>query len=278
MMKTGPTLGRWILPPIPVAAGAVALLIFNVWLLVLAAFEMPYALDWAIIERAARLAGDPDLYAPHGTWTFVWSPVAAYVLQLITPLGLTLWRILTVVWALAMPTWRLRLLVLVSGPFWLDFATGNIVTLIFLSAAWSLRGSRIATAGFLVLAVLIPRPLMVPIVLWLLWHRPEWRVPFSALVVVHAALVLTTGLGPEWISTTLAVGPEIQTTSWNLSPTRWLGWWWLLLGVPLAAWFTWKGRLGIAGLVASPYIWPYYLLFALQDVSRSPASPKQDGT
>jgi hypothetical protein len=252
-----------------VAGGALAVLIVNAWLLLMAFREMPNAFDWAIIERAARLAGEPELYAPRGTWTFVWSPVAAHVLQLIVPIGLTLWRILTVACALAMPTWHSRLLVLASGPFWLDFATGNIITLILVSAVWALRGSNIATGGFFLATVLIPRPLMMPLAIWLLWYRPNWRLPFAAMVIAHLALVLATGLGQEWVSTILAASPAIQGTTWNLSPTRWFGLWWLVVGVPLAAWLMWKGRLGLAGLAVSPHIWPYYLLFALPDVNRA---------
>lgn len=265
----GPTLGRWSLPPLRIAALVVAVAIVNGWLLVLAVLEMPKALDWAIIQRAGRLAGDPELYAPRGTWTFVWSPVAAHVLEWVTPIGLTAWRTLTLASALAMPSWRLRVLVLTSGPFWLDFATGNLLTLISLTAVWALRGSHLAIGSYFMVALLIPRPLMVPIGLWLLWRHGRWRLPFAALFVGHAALVVVTGLGPDWVAAILAASPEIQGTSWNLSPTRWVGLWWLVLGFPLAAWLFAKGRLGLAGLAMSPHIWPYYLLFVLPAVNQA---------
>ncbi len=261
--RTSLVLMGWELPPLRIAAIVVAVAVVNTWLCVMAISEMNKALDWGIMQRAALLAGDRALYAPRGTWTYVWSPVAAYPLQLLVPIGLAVWRILTLGFALAMPTWRLRLLVLISGPFWIDIATGNILTLILLMAVWALRGSKLATVSFFVIALLIPRPLLAPIVVWLLWRRPEWRLPFAVLFGIHAVLVWMSGLGPEWISTTLAVGPEIQANTWNMGPTRWLGWWWMLLGVPLAVWLTWRGRLGWAGLVGSPYIWPYYLMFAL---------------
>ena len=269
LSRDGPTVGRWRLPPLRVAGVVVAVGLVNGWLLILAVLEMPKALDWAIIQRAARLAGDPELYAPRGTWTFVWSPVAAHVLQWLEPIGLAAWRILTLAWALAMPSWRLRLLVLASGPFWLDFATGNLLTLIFLSAVWALRGSNLAIGGYLVATLLIPRPLMVPIALGLLWRHRTWRLPFAAMFIGHAALVVGTGLGPEWVATVLSASPEIQATTWNLSPTRWFGMWWLALGVPLGAWLFLKGRLGLSGLAISPHIWPYYLLFVLPDVNQA---------
>ncbi len=225
--------------------------------------------DFEVLQRAAEEAGTTALYSRRGSHTFVWSPVAAYPLQLIAPLGLHLWRLVLVAAALAMPTWTLRVMVLVSWPFWTDVASGNIVTLIFLSAVWAWRGSRAGTATFFVLAVLVPRPLLAPMALWILWKRPEWRVPFTVLFLVHAALVAWTGLGPTWISTLLAVGPELQSAALNLSPTRFVGYWWMLLGVPLGGWLLYRGRVGWAGLAISPYVWFYYLYWALPEVNRS---------
>lgn len=43
---------------------------------------------------------------------------------------------------------------------------------------------------------------------------------------------------------------------------------WVPIGLALAAWLTWKGRLGYASLAASPYWLPYYLLFALLELVR----------
>jgi hypothetical protein len=49
----------------------------------------------------------------------------------------------------------------------------------------------------------------------------------------------------------------------NVGPSRWLGAWWLLAGIPLAAWLTWRGRVGLASLAVSPYLLPYYLMFGV---------------
>lgn len=257
---------------LPIAFALAIALIVNARLLLFSAFTFPEAVDWWIIDRAVGLAGDPELYAPRGSYTFVWSPVAPYALQLITPFGLAVWRVVTVICAFAMPTWPSRLLLVVSGPFWFDFANGNITTFTLLLAAWSLRGSRLATAGFIVVALLIPRPLFVPLLLWLLWKRPAWRLPFVALFVVHGGLVLTTGLGETWWTTVMSVTPGIQDGGLNLGPTRWVGLWWFVVGIPLAVWLTYRGRVGLAGLALSPYIWPYYLMFAVPDANR-PAPP-----
>jgi hypothetical protein len=230
--------------------------------------ETPRATDWHIMERAAALAGNPMMYAPAGASTFVWSPVAAYPLQLVEPLGVWGWRAVLVAAALAMPTWRLRLLVLVSWPFWTDWANGNLLTLVFLAAVYAWRGSRLGTPAFFALCLLIPRPLLAPMALWIVWKRPEWRWPVFGMTVAHAALVLWTGLGPEWIGTILHVGPELIDSTYNRSPTRELGYLWLLVGVPLGAWLFWRGRPGWAGLAISPYVWAYYLFWLLPEVNR----------
>jgi hypothetical protein len=259
-------ISRHRLPPLHVAGLRMSLAIANVWFLSWTVAEMVLtysAADWSVIARAARLAGTPELYELSGTSTFMWSPLAAYLMQLIVPLGLTAWRLVHFAWALAMPTWRLRLLVLVSWPFWLDVSTGNFLTLIFLTAVWALRGSRLGTFAFFALALLIPRPLLVPLGLWILWRRPEWRIPVAVMVVGNGALVLASGLGATWLMSVLAVSSELQSFLFHVSPSRWIGNAWLLVGLPLGAWLPSKGRIGRSGLALSPYVWPYYLFFGL---------------
>jgi hypothetical protein len=230
--------------------------------------ETPRASDWGIMERAARLAGTAELYDPAGMATYVWSPVAAFALQAIQPLGVWLWRAILVAAALALPSWRLRLIVLISWPFWADWAHGNLVTLIFLAAVYAWRGSRGGTAAFFLFAMLIPRPLLAPMALWIVWNRPEWRVPFGAMFAVHGFLVLWTGLGSDWVMTLLHVGPELVDSLYNRSPTREIGYWWMLVGIPLGASLFWRGRVGWAGLAISPYVWSYYLFWALPELNR----------
>lgn len=226
--------------------------------------------DWDVMVRGAELAGQPELYADRYTSTFIWSPLAAYVLQLIAPLGLWGWRAILFVSALAMPTWTLRLLVLGSWPFWFDVGTGNIVTIILLAAAWAVRGSQVGTFAFLNLALLRPMPLLLPLVLWILWKRPEWRLPAVGLVAVHAVLILASGLAVEWVTALVSL-PGFQDSPWNWGPTQIFGWWWMLAGIPLGAWLFLKGRPGWAGLAISPYIWGYYGLFALLPTPRPEA-------
>lgn len=228
--------------------------------------------DWAVLEYAAREAGTPALYAERGsggTATFVWSPVAAHLLQLLTPVGMYVWMAASFAAAFAMPTWRLRLIVLVSWPFWSDVMTGNLLTVIFLSAVWALRGSTVGTLTFFAFSLLIPRPLLLPTVLWILWRRTEWRWRFAAMFAVHTLAVWWTGLGPTWIETVLTTGPGLQELVINLGPTRFLGYWWMVVGVPLGAWLFWRGHVGWAGLAISNYVWVYYLYFMLPDANNA---------
>lgn len=229
--------------------------------------EGSLARDWRVLERAAATAGTAALYQYDAQTTYVWSPVAAYPLKLLVPLGVTLGRALLIGAALALPTWRLRAFVLVSIPFWADISTGNVTILVFVASIWALRGSRIGTLAFFALALLIPRPLLVPTALWILWKRPAWRLPVAIMFVAHAALVWWTGLGVTWAETAIRIGPELLPNLSNLSPSRFVGLWWLVLGIPLGAWFFFRGRLGWAGLAVSPYIWPYYLYWLLPEAN-----------
>jgi hypothetical protein len=226
------------------------------------------ATDWRIMQRAAQLAGSPELYELRGIDTFVWSPVSAYALKVLEPLWFEAWQLVIVMAALAMPTWRLRLLVLASWPFWQDWIFGNLLTLIFLASVYAWRGSRVGTVAFLAFALLIPRPLLIPMLVWILWKRPEWRWPFVAIFVLHALLVLWSGLGAEWIATLAHVGPGLMDMEINRGPSRILGYWWFVIGAPLGAWLFWRGRVGWAGLAISPYVWSYYLFWLLPEVNQ----------
>jgi hypothetical protein len=130
------------------------------------------------------------------------------------------------------------------------------------TAVLAIRGNAPATALFLALTVLVPRPLMLPLAVWLLCHRPAWRVPFVAFFVVHAAVVVVSGYGFAWIAALFTVGPEL-TSDFNFGPSAFIGVLWIPIGVVLAAWLTARGRLGLASLSISPYWLPYYFLMLL---------------
>jgi hypothetical protein len=227
------------------------------------------AVDWEqYVEAARRLRTGGDLYEIAHDYVSRYSPLFAAFFGLIAPIGLVAWRLLHVVAALALPSWPMRLIVLVSWPFWYDVQTGNLLTFVFLAAAWAVRGNRLAIGIYLLLVILGPRPLMLPVAAWLLWQRPEWRWPFAAALVAHAAAVFGLGWAEGWIGSLVAATDDASLPS-NVGPSRFLGTIpWLVVGLPLAAWLTWRGRVGWASLAASPYWFPYYLLFAALEADR----------
>lgn len=251
-------------PPLHVAAIATALIVANVWFLTWTLAEMlltDSAADWHQLVAAGQHGIGPGLY----NLTYRWSPLMAPVLAGIAPMGLLAWRVLHVVAALALPTWPMRLLVLASWPFWFDVSLGNVMVFVLLAAAWALRGHRIAGMAFLALTLLIPRPLMLPVAAWLLWRQPSLRIPAAVMAVALAVATLATGLAGAWLGTLAGSTSEIEWM-FNVGPSRWLGAWWLLAGIPLAAWLTVKGRVGLASLAVSPYLLPYYLMFGFLHV------------
>jgi uncharacterized membrane protein len=256
---------------IAIAAGLLALVVLNALLvanqlsIILAGYP---GADFVDYQLAAKRVWEGGLYANDGGFPFRYSPVAAY---LFAPLGLLsplIWRALHVVAAAAMPTWPMRLLLLAAWPFAFDLQLGNVMTFVLLAAAWALRGNRIAALVFMAFCLLFPRPLMLPIAAWLLWRQPWLRWPAAALFIVHAGLVLASGLTGAWIGRLLSSTGEIGSV-FNIGPPAVVGPWWLLLGIPLGAWLLWRGRVGLAGLAISPYLLPYYLMVALLDLPSS---------
>ncbi len=54
---------------------------------------------------------------------------------------------------------------------------------------------------------------------------------------------------------------------YNFGPSAWIGLAWVPIGLALAAWLTWRGRLGFASVAASPYWFGYYLLMLFLEIS-----------
>jgi hypothetical protein len=223
--------------------------------------------DWRIYVEASQRVSAGGLYEVTDIYAFRASPFLALAFAVLAPMGPTIWRLLHLVAAAAMPTWPLRLAVLVAWPFWFDVQHGNLLTFVLLAAAWALRGSRIAGVIYLGLALLMPRPLFLPIAAWLLWQRRDLRLPFVAMFVAHTAAVLVSGWSGAWLQQLFSSVDEVSSI-WNLGPSRLIGLWWMVIGLPLAIWLTLRGRVGLASLAASPYLLPYYLLFGLVDIER----------
>lgn len=223
--------------------------------------------DWHHFVEAARRVHDGGLYDITFDYGYRYSPVLAVAFGVVAPIGELGWRLLHVAAGLALPTWPMRVVTLVSWPFWFDVEAGNVLVFVLLAGAWALRGNRAGVGAFLVLAILMPRPLMLPIVAWLLWRHPDWRVPFVAIFMLHALAVWATGWGAEWIGVLLGSTDEIASPL-NVGPSRLIGLAWAIVALPVAAWLTWRGRLGWASLLAAPYWLPYYLMMPVLELDR----------
>ena len=259
------------LPPLWIAVPLMALAIANVFYTTFTIIEMvvyPTPVDWNLFVIAAHRisqGANPYGFAVAGE-AYRWSPVAAWAFVPVSSLGPTVWRLLHVAAALALPDRRLSLVVLLSWPFWFDFATGNLMIAVLLLAMYALRGSRLAALGFLALTLLVPRPLMLPVAAWLLWKRPDLRMPAIALFVFHGLAVLVMGWGSEWIGGSWQRRRRRSASAFDVGPARLIGAWWIPIGLVLAAILTWRGRLGWASLAISPYWLPYYLMMPLLEV------------
>lgn len=264
------------LPSLPLAAlltVAAALSLYSITPLVEAVLTGYYAFDWVNLTEAAERLDDGTVYQFGEVYAYRWSPVAAWILGFVTLTPLWLWQVLHVAVLPLLRSWWLVAACLITFPLWFDIQTGNLMVFIAVTGFWAIRGNGPATALFLVLTLLIPRPLMIPLVVSILWNRPVWRLPFLLLFAAHAVLVVASGYGMEWLAALLAVGPEL-TSDFNYGPSGFIGLWWIPIGLALAVWLTWRGRLGLASLAISPYWLPYYFLMLLLEAA--PGQPAPD--
>ena len=246
-------------------AGAILLVVLNFWLFTVTQWHLPAgpAADWtSFVEAGRRITSGGDVYSVEADYAFRYSPLLAYVFAFLAPMGVLAWRLIHVLALAGMVMverrlWPMALLLAVSWPFWFDIEAGNLMTFVVVSGALALRDSRWGTAAYLVFALLVPRPLMLPLLAWLLWQRPQWRVPFLAMLVASILLTVPTGLLGTWVGALVNSADEVGSIL-NFGPSRAVGPAWVPIGLVLAAWLTWRGRLGLASLAASPYWFPYY--------------------
>jgi hypothetical protein len=233
------------------------------------------AVDWQqYVQASHRFWVGGELYAITGDYAYRYSPLFAALLTVLVPIGVVGWRLLHLAAAVALPNWPMRVVALASWPFWYDVQTGNTLVFIVLAGAWALRGNRWGTAGFLLLTLLVPRPLMIPVAAWLLWKEPGWRWPFVVGAIFQLVIVAGLGWGNGWLGTLVNASSDALLPS-NLGPSRFIGQWWVVIGIPLAAWLTVRGRIGWAALAASPYWLPYYLLMPVLELARRGPMKKQ---
>lgn len=232
--------------------------------------------DWDNYVEAARRFPLGMLYDWDYPYSYHYAPQLAPILGLLSVVGITAWRAAHFVALALLPSRRLGLLLLVSYPFWFDVTTGNLLVFVLLAAAWAYRGNGVATVIYLALCVVVPRPLMLPLLAWILWQRPVWRLPFAGIVAAGILTALPTGYLLEWIGSFVRSGAQDIANDFNLSPSRFIGAAWLAIGVPLAAWLTIRGRLGWASMAISPYLLPYYVqLLGLELVGPAADQPSR---
>lgn len=264
--------GPYGLPSLPLAGLLVALAALSLYScsrVIEAVLTGYYAFDWEnFIQAAARLE-QGTLYEFEYPYAYRWSPVAAWILGFVTLMPVWAWQVLHLAVLPLLRPWWLAVACLVSYPLWFDIQTGNIMIFVTVAAIWAARGNGPATGLFLALTLLVPRPLMLPLAVWLLWRRPEWRLPFVLMFIGHAAVVSLSGYGAEWLSALPTVAPEF-TSEFNFGPSALIGLVWVPLGAALAVWLTARGRLGLASLAASPYWLPYYFLMLLLEFVAMP--------
>ena len=266
---TSSSRGRSQTDALRIAAWALVNVALVLWPVTIALLFMPH--DWQIWEQVPERLATGELYTEEpGTYLFYFAPAMAWLLSAVVPLGYSLWWALHLGVLPLLRDWRLIALALLSVPVWLDMMMAGLIVFVFVAGVLALRGSYAGGLVYLTLSLLMPRPLQLPLVVWLLWQRPSLRWPFVAMVSVLAATTIGSGYAADWVIALLDLGRKHTEWPSNLSPSRFLGLAWYPLGFALAAWLTLRGRVGFAALAISPYLPPSYLLLLLWEVSRAP--------
>lgn len=220
--------------------------------------------DWqGLVDAANRVAAGVDPYIGQ-TYGFRWSPVAAWLLVPFVAAGLLVWQLFHLAVLAVLPR-RLILASLACFAFWVDVAMGNVVVFGFVLAYLALTGRRSGIVAFTVFALLVPRPLYIPILLWLWLREPEHRRLMVAASIGIVALTLATGYVGSWSEVLARSGNDIVNST-NMAPSRFIGYAWVPFGIIGAAWAFRRGWVGVASVFASPYWLPYYFLMVLLDL------------
>lgn len=227
--------------------------------------------DWNVWQQVPNRLAEHRLYDHSDpSYTWAWSPLAAWLLAVVVlPMGAWVWGALHLAGLAILRDWRLIAFVGLSYPFWMDTLMGNTFVFSALTgyAAW--RGSRWAAIAYLVLVVLMPRPVQLPLAALLLWRDRSLLLPFTAIAAMGIVTTVASGYSSDWVRVLIGIGMQYPSQEFNLSPTRILGPTWLVVGIPLAAWLTFRKRSGWAGLAMSPYLVPQYLLILLLEFRSS---------
>jgi len=222
--------------------------------------------DWELWAALPSALATGTLYSLDAPMPYVWSPLLAPVMALVSITGFWPQAVAHVAVLFTLRDRWLVALVASSAFFWPAIMGGNpMFTLMLVLAILSYRGGRVASLAFLALVIMIPRPLFLPLAAWLLWKRAELRVPFALLFIIHASAVAASGYAIPWIEAALS---HSDAPLLDLGITAWVGTGWLVIGIPLGIWLTVRGHPGWAGLAVSPYILQGYLLMPMIEVRR----------
>jgi hypothetical protein len=218
--------------------------------------------DWDTWRAVPNGLRQGTLYNLGTELPFILSPLMAPVMATIGMLGMWLVGALQVATVFLLRSPLLIGLTLVSWGFWTGVLGGSAFGFVFVAGALAMRGSKSAALIYMALLFLMPRPVQMPLALYLLWHRPDLRWPTATIAMVNAVGVLLTGYADEWLAALSTLG----VPAWNLGPAALIGTWWLVLGIPLGAVLLWRGHPGWAGLAWSTYWVPHYFLMPLVDL------------
>jgi hypothetical protein len=177
----------------------------------------------------------------------------------LTALGPWAWMAAQLTSLLTLPR-KLALVTLLAFPFWADVQAGNIMTFTFVAAYHALRGNRLAAGVLFGMAIIVPRPLLMPLVVYLLWLHPPWRIWFAVVALSSLIAAVATGYHGQWIEMLLLTSTE---ESHRFGAQALPGW--PYTGLALAAVLTRLGYPAIAGFALQPYWLAYYGLLPLLD-------------
>jgi hypothetical protein len=220
--------------------------------------QLPH--DWALWRSLDDALANGRLHEANTLLPYVWSPITAPFMAFVGITGFWPMALAQIASLILLRDRALILLVLVSYGFWPGVMGGNAFTFIFVAGVLAFRGSRHASLVYLALLILIPRPVQIPLAVWLMWRDRSLIPPAIAMLAAHSAAVAMTGYAVPWVDAMLWVG---TSETMNLGPSALFGAAWFLIGVPAAIWLAVRGQPGWAGVAATPYVLQGYLLMPL---------------
>jgi alpha-1,2-mannosyltransferase len=221
--RLGRTLRRaWLSDRSLIILATVAFLLADAVIVFIAA-RGDFAIDFTCCYQQAGqrvLANPSSLYAWSDTYTFRYSPWAAVLFAPLAAIPETgavwLWLVVKAVAVLAVAVglgrrwtgdarWRVAGMVLFFPPVWHDLALGNVsVFTMAVLAILLVRHDGVGGVAFGLLLLLVPKPHLLPLALWLAVRRPRDAVATLAAVAISVAVgvvVFGPDLWLDWLGT-----------------------------------------------------------------------------